>query len=71
VSEDKQVQAYTKGKNRFVIFDDVDVSIVVEREVGAQKLPLPYVVRKRARIAFIVFSQARAASCECCRLAGG
>ena len=46
VSEDKQVQAYRKGKNKFVIFDDVDVSIVVEREVGGQKLPLPYVVRK-------------------------
>ena len=46
VSEDKQVQAYGKGRNRFVIFDDVDVSIVVEREVDGQKLPVPYVVRK-------------------------
>ena len=52
LSEDKQVQAYTKGKNRFVIFDDVDVSIVVEREVGVQKLPLPCVVRKRVRYRF-------------------
>jgi len=29
-----------------VIFDDVDVSIVVEREVESEKLPVPYVVRK-------------------------
>jgi hypothetical protein len=29
-----------------VIFDDVDISVVVEREVGGQRLPLPYVVRK-------------------------
>jgi len=46
VSEDKQVQAYKKGKNRFIVFNDVDVSIVVEREVNGQKLPMPYVVRK-------------------------
>ena len=46
VSEDKQVQAYGKGRSRFVVFDDVDVSIVVEREVGGDRLPLPYVVRK-------------------------
>ncbi len=46
VSEDKQVQAYRKGRNRFVIFDNVDVSIVVEREIGGQMLPVPYVVRK-------------------------
>ncbi len=46
VSEDKQVQAYRKGKNRFVIFNDVDVSIVVEREVDGQKLPVPYIIRK-------------------------
>jgi pyruvate/2-oxoglutarate dehydrogenase complex dihydrolipoamide acyltransferase (E2) component len=46
VSEDKQVQAYKKGRNSFVIFDDVDVSIAVEREVKGEKIPVPYVVRK-------------------------
>jgi len=46
VSEDKQVQAYRRGRNRFVIFDDVDVSIAVEREILGEKIPVPYVVRK-------------------------
>jgi len=46
VGEDKQVQAYKRGKNRFVIFDDVDVSVAVEREVKGEKIPVPYVVRK-------------------------
>lgn len=52
VSEDKQVQAYRKGRNTFVIFDDVDVSIVIEREVCGQKLPVPYVVRKANKKSF-------------------
>lgn len=46
VSEDKQMQAFRKGRNKFVVFDDVDVSIVVEREVDGERLPVPYVVRK-------------------------
>jgi hypothetical protein len=35
-----------------VIFDDVDVSVVVEREVGGQKLPVPYIVRKASEKSF-------------------
>jgi len=46
VSENKEIQAYRKGRNDFVVFDDVDVSIVVEREVEGEKVPVPYVVRK-------------------------
>jgi pyruvate/2-oxoglutarate dehydrogenase complex dihydrolipoamide acyltransferase (E2) component len=46
------MQVYRKGRNTFVIFDDVDVSIVVEREVGGQKLPVPYVVRKASEKSF-------------------
>jgi pyruvate/2-oxoglutarate dehydrogenase complex dihydrolipoamide acyltransferase (E2) component len=45
VDEDKAVQAYRKGRHQLVIFEDVDISIVVEHEVGGHKFPLPYVVR--------------------------
>jgi hypothetical protein len=45
VDEDKSVQAYRKGRNQLVLFDDVDIQIMVEREVEDQKVPLPYVVR--------------------------
>lgn len=46
VGEEKEVNSYRKGRNKFVVFDDVDVSIVVEREVNGEKLPLPYVIRR-------------------------
>ncbi len=45
VDEDKSVQAYRKGRNQLVIFEDVDISIAVEHEVEGHKVPLPYVVR--------------------------
>ena len=34
------------GRNKVVYFDDVDVSIMVEKEVNGSLVPLPYVVRK-------------------------
>jgi pyruvate/2-oxoglutarate dehydrogenase complex dihydrolipoamide acyltransferase (E2) component len=46
ISEYKQVQAIRKGKDRLVIFDDVDISIVVEKEIQGEKVPLPVVIRK-------------------------
>ncbi|MGB8699846.1 MAG: 2-oxo acid dehydrogenase subunit E2 [Thermosynechococcaceae cyanobacterium] len=47
VSEHKSVHALRKGKRRLVMFDDVDVTIIIERLVGAgETLPTPYVIRK-------------------------
>lgn len=48
VSEHKSIHALRKGKRRLVIFDDVDVTIIVERTVpGADEtLPMPYIIRK-------------------------
>lgn len=51
VSEHKHVHAMRKGRKSLVLFDDVDVSIIVERFVGemrnsAESLPMPYIVRK-------------------------
>jgi pyruvate/2-oxoglutarate dehydrogenase complex dihydrolipoamide acyltransferase (E2) component len=45
VDENKAVQARRKGGNQLVLFQDVDISIMVEREVKEQKFPLPYVIR--------------------------
>jgi pyruvate/2-oxoglutarate dehydrogenase complex dihydrolipoamide acyltransferase (E2) component len=45
VDEDKSVQAYRKGKNQLILFEDVDIYIMVEREVEGHKFPLPCVVR--------------------------
>jgi pyruvate/2-oxoglutarate dehydrogenase complex dihydrolipoamide acyltransferase (E2) component len=47
VSEHKHVHALRKGKTEIVTFDDVDVSIIVEREADTgEKLPMPYIIRK-------------------------
>jgi pyruvate/2-oxoglutarate dehydrogenase complex dihydrolipoamide acyltransferase (E2) component len=49
VDEDKSVQAYRKGRNQLVIFEDVDINLAVEQEVEGQKVPRPYVVRAANR----------------------
>lgn len=50
VSEHKSIHALRNGKRRFVIFDDVDVTVIVERTVGQlgtnEILPMPYIIRK-------------------------
>lgn len=33
-------------RNRVLVFQDVDISIVVEKEVNGARVPLPYVIRK-------------------------
>lgn len=38
--------AYLKGKNKLVIFDDINVSIVVEKDLNGQKVPIPLIVEK-------------------------
>lgn len=46
ISEHKYVHALRNGKRQLVIFDDVDVSIIIERAVAGEKLPMPYIIRK-------------------------
>jgi pyruvate/2-oxoglutarate dehydrogenase complex dihydrolipoamide acyltransferase (E2) component len=47
VSEHKQVHALRKGKMEIVTFDDVDVTMIIERETDTgEKLPMPYIIRK-------------------------
>jgi pyruvate/2-oxoglutarate dehydrogenase complex dihydrolipoamide acyltransferase (E2) component len=46
VDEDKSVQAYPKCRRHLVIFDDVDVFLPVERELGATRAAIPYVIRR-------------------------
>lgn len=46
VEEFREIHGVRKGKRKVVIFDDIDISIVIEREVDGQKVPLPYVIRR-------------------------
>jgi pyruvate/2-oxoglutarate dehydrogenase complex dihydrolipoamide acyltransferase (E2) component len=53
VDEDKSVQAYLKGRKHLVIFDDVDVFLPVEREVGETPVAVPYVIRRANHKSFL------------------
>lgn len=47
VSEHKYVHALRKGKRRLVTFDDVDVTLIIERVADTgEKLPMSYIIRK-------------------------
>jgi pyruvate/2-oxoglutarate dehydrogenase complex dihydrolipoamide acyltransferase (E2) component len=45
VDEDKGVQAYLKGSKQLLLFDDVDVGLMVERKVEGKPTLMGYVIR--------------------------
>jgi pyruvate/2-oxoglutarate dehydrogenase complex dihydrolipoamide acyltransferase (E2) component len=45
VEEDRTMHAHRKGKRELVLFDDVDVTVVVERLVDGAWIPIPHIVR--------------------------
>jgi pyruvate/2-oxoglutarate dehydrogenase complex dihydrolipoamide acyltransferase (E2) component len=45
VSADPAMQAYRLGRRRLVLFGEVDVAIMIEREVNGIRMPLPHIVR--------------------------
>ena len=45
ISEDKAVQAYRKGRKQLVLFDDVDVGLMIEKKIGETRVPLGHVIR--------------------------
>jgi pyruvate/2-oxoglutarate dehydrogenase complex dihydrolipoamide acyltransferase (E2) component len=49
IDEDKTLHAHRKGKAELVLFDDVDVTVVVERNVEGAKIPVPHIVRAANR----------------------
>ncbi len=44
-SEYPEVHGLRRGRSGRVIFQDVDISVMVERDLGEQKVPLPLVLR--------------------------
>jgi pyruvate/2-oxoglutarate dehydrogenase complex dihydrolipoamide acyltransferase (E2) component len=45
VDEDKLVQAIMKGRNQLVVFDDVDIGLMIERKIGENQALRGYVIR--------------------------
>lgn len=46
ICEHKHVHALRKGKKEVIIFDDIDISLPVEKKVESESFPLPLVIRK-------------------------
>lgn len=46
VEGSKEIHGIRKGKRKVVIFEDIDISIMIEREIKGERVPLPYVIRK-------------------------
>jgi len=45
LSEHKEVHAFRKGINKLVIFNSIDISILIEKKVDGIPVPLPLVIR--------------------------
>ncbi|MBI5491273.1 MAG: 2-oxo acid dehydrogenase subunit E2 [Deltaproteobacteria bacterium] len=45
LAEHRALNAHRHGRARVVVFDDVDVTIIVERDAGGTRRPLPFVLR--------------------------
>ncbi len=45
VAENKMAHAYRDWRNRLILFDDVDVNIMVERQVDGKMMGTPYIIR--------------------------
>lgn len=45
VNENKALNAYRLGRNRLVVFDEVDITTPVERQVEGHRIGTPYVIR--------------------------
>jgi pyruvate/2-oxoglutarate dehydrogenase complex dihydrolipoamide acyltransferase (E2) component len=49
VDENKAVQGYLKGRKQLVLFDDVDVGVMIEHKVGEKRALMGHVIRRANR----------------------
>ena len=45
VAENKEVQAYLKGRNQLIMFDDVNVGLMIERKFGEKRALMGHVIQ--------------------------
>jgi pyruvate/2-oxoglutarate dehydrogenase complex dihydrolipoamide acyltransferase (E2) component len=53
VEEDKVVQSYLKGRKQLVLFDDVDVGVMVEGKIGEKRALMGHVIRAANRKTYL------------------
>ena len=56
IEENPQIHAFLKTKRKTYIFDDIDISLAIEREYDGELVPLPYIIRKTNKKDFIEIS---------------
>jgi len=49
IGEDPTLHAYRKGRRQVVLFDDVDVAVLVEQLIDGERIPVPHIVRASNR----------------------
>lgn len=49
VDEDRSMHAYRHGTTKLVVFDEVDVAVMVEREIDGHTLPVVHIIRAANR----------------------
>jgi pyruvate/2-oxoglutarate dehydrogenase complex dihydrolipoamide acyltransferase (E2) component len=57
VDEDMAVQAYLKGRKQLVLFDDVDVGLMVEKKSGEKRALMGHVIRGANRKTYLEIHQ--------------
>ena len=57
VDENKEVQAYLKGRKQLVVFDDVDVGLPIEREIEGKRVPAGHIIRGANHKTFLEIHQ--------------
>ncbi len=46
LKEYENAAAYLKGNRKIVVFNDINISIVVEKKINGQKVPMPVIIEK-------------------------
>jgi len=46
INDHVAVTAFLNGKRKVIIFDDINISIIVEKQLNGQKIPIPLIIEK-------------------------
>ena len=46
LKENPEAAAYLSGKNRLMVFNDINISIIVEKMINGERVPIPVVIEK-------------------------
>ncbi len=65
VADHPQMQAYRKGAGTLVLFDDVDLSVMVERDIGEALMPVTCIVRAANRTGLTLLQDALQSAKSC------